>query len=94
LTLNEKIQVRSPCPAFPYFFLDEATVTRVICARAVAYEAGGATDEYFVGQWLDVFCNANLVYYEAKVVQIDGNRLKLHFKGWASKYDEWVLKVS
>jgi hypothetical protein len=56
-------------------------------------------DIYEVGTYRDVFCNKNLIFYEAMVVKhkmpkkgkdIDKTFILFHFKGWSSKFDEWI----
>jgi hypothetical protein len=56
-------------------------------------------DIYEVGTYRDVFCNKNLIFYEAMVVRhktpkkgkdIDKVFILFHFKGWSSKFDEWI----
>lgn len=51
-----------------------------------------------VGDVVDGYCVKTLKWYEAKIVDASnnekGDRLKLHFKGWNSKYDEWVDRDS
>lgn len=55
--------------------------------------------DFRVGSWWDVFCTKNLVYYEAQVVRLraptgkkkgQATQLLFHYKGWSSKFDEWV----
>jgi hypothetical protein len=29
-------------------------------------------------------------WYEAKVVEVDGDRVLVHFKGWSTKFDTWL----
>jgi hypothetical protein len=48
-----------------------------------------------VGEYRDVFCNSNHVYYEAKLIKFKtlasgGHQGLFHFKGWSSCHDEWV----
>ena len=50
-----------------------------------------------VGDWRDVFCKTNKIYYEAQVLKIrpgNGSKTKakalFHFLGWSHGYDEWV----
>ena len=63
-----------------------------------------------IGQWRDVYCVRNRIYYEAQIKDIDyykattsttdatgatitnkvAKRLKFHFKGWNSCFDEWI----
>eukprot|EP01084_Bolivina_argentea_P062787 114772_1 len=47
-----------------------------------------------IGQLLDVFdSNANVnVWSVAQVIDIKDNQLKIHWYGWALKYDEWTNK--
>ena len=62
-------------------------------------------DTFEVGTWRDVFCIKNQCYYEGQIKQVqpalllangDVNpkrpapRILFHFKGWSSKFDEWV----
>lgn len=51
------------------------------------------------GDWKDVYCLRNEVYYEAKAMKFrtvkgkDGEEIteiKFHFKGWKSSQDEWI----
>lgn len=65
--------------------------------NTVQVAAGKPQDQtYEVGQYKDVFCVRNLVYYEAKIVDIrtdaEGKPLmgKFHFTGWKSTHDEWI----
>ena len=54
--------------------------------------------------WWDVYCNKNNIYYEGQVKQIkaasaaagstDPVMVKFHFKGWSSKFDEWISSDS
>lgn len=58
------------------------------------------------GSWWDVYCNKNNIYYEGQVKQIkaatagstvggvDPVLIKFHFKGWSSKFDEWISSDS
>lgn len=50
-----------------------------------------------VGDWRDVFCKTNKIYYEAQVMKLkpgNGSKTKakalFHFLGWSHGYDEWV----
>lgn len=56
-------------------------------------------DTYAIGTYRDVFCNKNLIFYEAMVVKhkipkrgkdMDKVIILFHFKGWSSKFDEWI----
>lgn len=58
-----------------------------------------------VGNLVDGYCTRTLKWYEAKILEIDrsisndnplGNvkSVKIHFKGWNSKYDEWIIRGS
>lgn len=51
------------------------------------------------GDWKDVYCLRNEVYYEAKAIKFrtvkgkdgeDITEIKFHFKGWKSSQDEWI----
>lgn len=53
----------------------------------------GVIQEYNVGDWFDIYCTQNHVYYEAKLTQVLPDRVNVHFKGWSAKYDEWIEKV-
>jgi len=62
------------------------------------------------GSWWDVYCNKNNIYYEGQVKQIKAVvtsasnddsagttnpvMVKFHFKGWSSKFDEWISSDS
>ena len=54
----------------------------------------GVIEAYEVGQWFDVYCLQNHVYYEAKIVRVGADNVTVHFKGWSSKYDETIEKVA
>lgn len=50
-----------------------------------------------IGQWRDVYCVKNLVYYEAQIKKLkeakketDKSKILFHYKGWSSKFDEWI----
>jgi hypothetical protein len=47
-----------------------------------------------VGVEYDGWCNANLVFYPCKVIDervFEGTRqIKIHFKGWQPRFDEWI----
>jgi len=59
-------------------------------------------EDYKVGTWFDVFCNRNLLYYEAKVVAHKQPRgpagtseqplpqVQFNFKGWGKRFGEWI----
>jgi hypothetical protein len=58
------------------------------------------------GDWFDVFCSKNLVYYEGQIQKVkvfkqkdkanpkgpqtEVKKFQFHFRGWSSKFDEWV----
>ena len=47
------------------------------------------------GDWKDVFCIRNCIYYEAQVQKIRTGKngkleAKFHFKGWKPSQDEWI----
>lgn len=57
----------------------------------------GADKDFTIGTWRDVYCTRNEYHYEAqirdiKLSNVDGgcSTIKFHFKGWASKFDEWI----
>ena len=65
--------------------------------NTVTVAAGKQQDQTFeVGQWKDVYCTRNLVYYEAKIVDVkcdaEGKPItgKFHFNGWNASHDEWI----
>ncbi len=35
-------------------------------------------------------CYGNGKWYQAKIIERNGSQVKLHFVGWAKKYDEWA----
>jgi hypothetical protein len=50
-----------------------------------------------IGEWRDVFCIKNNVYYEAQIKQIkktkkgtDKAKILFHYKGWSPKFDELI----
>lgn len=47
-----------------------------------------------VGDTIDVYCVRTFTWYQSKVLEADENRLKVHFKGWNNKFDEWVERDS
>jgi hypothetical protein len=56
--------------------------------------SGGEVTCIQVGDWRDVYCTANQVYYEAKAIAKkevgESPQIKFHFLGWNSKHDEWI----
>ena len=53
-----------------------------------------------IGDNLDGYCTKTFKWYESKIVAIKKNDycnedlLKIHFKGWGSKHDEWIERSS
>jgi hypothetical protein len=52
-----------------------------------------------VGDTVDGYCNKTYQWYEAKIIDASndpakGDRLKIHFKGWSGKHDEWINRSS
>jgi len=52
-----------------------------------------------IGDNIDGFCNKTNTWYESKIVDTHitdekKQMLKIHFKGWASKHDEWIERSS
>ena len=47
-----------------------------------------------VGDKVDAFCSRTMRWYSSKVLDIhedpEGTMLKVHFMGWASRFDEWL----
>jgi len=66
--------------------------------NALDYKAENFDESQIVeGTWLDVYCKKNCIYYEAQVKKIkepknanEKRKYLFHFKGWSSKFDEWV----
>jgi [histone H3]-lysine4 N-trimethyltransferase ATXR3 len=57
----------------------------------------GYVEPVEVGDWKDVFCVRNKIYYEAKAVSmrpskknLGNTEVKFHFKGWKPNQDEWI----
>ena len=46
------------------------------------------------GYQLDGYCNKTNKWFPAKVVAIRGDDVKIHFKGWNIKHDEWISRSS
>jgi hypothetical protein len=54
--------------------------------------------EMKIGEWRDVFCQKNLVYYEAQIKKVkipkngkqDVPKILFHYKGWSNSFDEWI----
>jgi hypothetical protein len=44
---------------------------------------------YYAHQWLDV-CDADGAWIEAQVLEVADGKALIHYKGWKSKYDEWL----
>ena len=69
----------------------ESTVqTNAVSSKA---DAGNLS----VGDWRDVFCKTNKIYYEAQVKKLKrGNagktkdKAQFHFLGWSACFDEWI----
>merc|ERR1712154_544604 len=40
-------------------------------------------------RWIDCQDEYNK-WYEAQIIDISGNKIKVHYKGWKSKFDTWV----
>ena len=63
---------------------------------AMDYKAEGEGERSWdEGLLYDVFCTRNRFYYEGEIKETktdkDGKLLvKFHFKGWSSKFDEWI----
>jgi len=55
---------------------------------------GDRITEWKIGMQLDGWCLANERWYEAKVIAIKDDMVKVHFKGWNTKADEWIAKDS
>ena len=55
------------------------------------------TEMFKVNEQVDCFCLRNECWYEAKIVKIQkatdarGGRIRIHFKGWNKKVDEWIF---
>ena len=51
-----------------------------------------------IGDVIDGYCIKTFKWYEANIVNAvkneKGDRLRIHFKGWNAKYDEWVDRDS
>jgi hypothetical protein len=52
-----------------------------------------------IGDIVDGYCNKTYKWYEAKIIDVasdveKGDRLKIHFKGWSGKHDEWLSRNS
>ena len=70
--------------------------------RESTLETVGAIEEedsFEIGTWRDVFCVVNQCYYVGQIKQVQEemreghkviSKIKFHFKGWSSKFDEWV----
>ena len=58
-------------------------------------------DDFRVGQWKDVYCALTKKFYEAKIIDSKPGKtpdsvpqILMHFKGWHSKFDEWIPQDS
>merc|ERR1712154_273100 len=40
-------------------------------------------------RWIDCQDEYNK-WYEAQIIDISGNKIKVHYKGWKSKFDTWI----
>eukprot|EP00937_MAST-01D_sp_MAST-1D-sp2_P002500 g2500.t1 len=47
-----------------------------------------------VGDWVDCFCPANETWYEARLVVVQDDEVKIHFHKWPTKFDEWMPRDS
>jgi len=53
-------------------------------------------DSFKIGEWRDVFCMKNLVYYEGQIKKFKKpknsatQQVLFHYKGWSSSFDEWI----
>lgn len=61
--------------------------------RSRTYYEGGPLRK---GMWIDVFDThpKQRKWNEAHVIEEDGDKVKVHFKGWVSKWDEWLPRDS
>lgn len=57
----------------------------------------GYVEPVEVGDWKDVYCVRNKIYYEAKAVNMRPSKVnsgsmevRFHFKGWKPGQDEWI----
>ena len=57
---------------------------RIVATRYVDSTKGDVITEWKVGMQLDGWCLANKRWYEAKVIAIKEDSIKIHFKGWVS----------
>ena len=46
------------------------------------------------GMKVDLRCNVSLNWLEAKIVQIEGDNLELHYQGWQDKYNVWAHRTN
>eukprot|EP00468_Gymnochlora_sp_CCMP2014_P003603 CAMPEP_0167753204 /NCGR_PEP_ID=MMETSP0110_2-20121227/7576_1 /TAXON_ID=629695 /ORGANISM="Gymnochlora sp., Strain CCMP2014" /LENGTH=320 /DNA_ID=CAMNT_0007638929 /DNA_START=446 /DNA_END=1408 /DNA_ORIENTATION=+ len=44
---------------------------------------------FYVSQWVDVE-DTTSKWLEAQIIAIDGTNVAIHYKGWKTKYDEWL----
>lgn len=53
-------------------------------------------EDFKIGEWRDVYCMRNKVYYEGQVKRIKPpskkkkHQVLYHYRGWSPKFDEWV----
>jgi cephalosporin-C deacetylase-like acetyl esterase len=64
---------------------------------SASIESDSAKNSYKIGDWSDVYCVRNNLFYEAQVKKIkipkketEKKRLLFHFKGWGDRFDEWL----
>jgi hypothetical protein len=59
-----------------------STWPRAVFANSVTFNVGDDLDAL----------DKDGVWYAARVVDVDDERVKIHFEGWSSRSDEWVFK--
>lgn len=52
-----------------------------------------ATLEWKLGDYCES-CDHTKSWYRCKIIQVEDNRVKVHFCGWNSRYDKWLEKNS
>ncbi|OWZ24189.1 Ubiquitin-specific protease [Phytophthora megakarya] len=89
---DEQIKKHSISPTVNHIFtttseiLDGQTDTTINEADAWRYQLQ-------VGQLIDARDTDN-VWYESRVVALSSTLVKLHYRGWTSKWDEWIERTS
>lgn len=82
---------------FPFQFSKLAQVPEEKAAEEMAVEFAGSSvvkeGDFERGMWIDVYRPRLSRWFPARVVQMDENRVLVHYHKFSKKNDEWIDKV-